>query len=270
MLGLALDRPGADFAERIATTDAVEVRRYLVGEYVPAWRGIVGHDVLAAAAEGDPVAAAALLRDRRYYGGRARESLKTLLPLSAEETRARLAEAVDVFAREVFAPVEAEVTRSLTAARAEANRLAESLSPEALIDRLAAGYRYEREAGLDEVVLVPHSAATPWLLLCQHRNLRVICHPARREEAAAERLLQLGRALSDPGRIAIIERLRGGPASLQELADELGLAKSTVHHHAGQLRAARLIALQGNASRYEYVLEAEGFAAAVQLLSDLR
>src|SRR4051812_21747846 len=50
MLGLALDRPGGDLADRIETADAVEVRRYLVGEHVPAWRAIAGADVLAAAA----------------------------------------------------------------------------------------------------------------------------------------------------------------------------------------------------------------------------
>lgn len=272
LLGLALDVPGeaAGFADLIEATDAIEIRRYLVGEHVPAWRAIVGADTLAAAAEGDHAAGDALLRDRRYYGGRARESLKTLLPLSADETRARLAAAVRAFETEVFAPVEAVTMRTLAEAAATANELAASLPPEALIDRLAGGYRYEREAGLDNVVLIPHTAAQPWLLLCQHRASRVICHPVSTEEPAGERLLQLGRALGDEGRIAILARLRRGPATLQELADEVGLAKSTVHHHAALLRAARLIALQGNASRYVYVLEDDGVATAQRLLEELR
>ncbi len=272
VLGLPLDEPvaAAGLAALVAKTDALELRRYLVGEHVPAWRSAVGADTLAAAAEGDTAAARRLLRDDCYYGGRARESLRTLLPLSPEETRARLVEAVAAYAEEVFAPVEASVTVRLEAAVAHAAELGGSVGDAELIDRLCGGYKYEPETGLGTVVLVPHLAARPWLLLCQHRDARVICHPVEGQAPFAERLVRIGRALGDERRVAIVERLRRGEATLQELADELGLAKSTVHHHVVQLRAARLIALSGNASRYAYVLEEAGFAEAQRLLGELR
>ncbi|MDQ6877159.1 MAG: helix-turn-helix domain-containing protein, partial [Candidatus Dormibacteraeota bacterium] len=40
------------------------------------------------------------------------------------------------------------------------------------------------------------------------------------------------------------------PLSLQELADKLGLRKSTVHHHLAELRAAGLLRVPMGTKRY--------------------
>jgi DNA-binding IclR family transcriptional regulator len=53
-----------------------------------------------------------------------------------------------------------------------------------------------------------------------------------------------------------------GDATLAELAETIGAAKSTTHHHLGLLRRAGLVALTGNARGYAYTLRAGGFAAA--------
>ena len=146
---------------------------------------------------------------------------------------------------------------------AEKRRLAAVLDPYEVIDRAAGGYRYEAEDEFGRVVLVPHVAAAPRILLCQHRDARIICYPATdREQAPAEVLLMLGRALADPKRIAILEQLRSDDATLAQLSSALGLARSTTHYHLGQLRAARLIALRGNATGYRYTLDPAGFEAA--------
>ena len=54
-----------------------------------------------------------------------------------------------------------------------------------------------------------------------------------------------------------------------ELAEEVGLARSTTHHHLAQLRAAGLIVLRGNARSYRYTLDADGVASAESLLGSL-
>jgi DNA-binding transcriptional ArsR family regulator len=136
------------------------------------------------------------------------------------------------------------------------------------------GYAYRREPELDHVVLVPHLAAPPWLLLCQHGSTRIICYPASNgsgdpESELRERALQLGRTLSDEKRIEILRRLATGAATLNELVQETGLAKSTVHHHIAQLRTAGLIAVRGNARGLSYSLSQEGFAAGRTVLSAL-
>ena len=45
------------------------------------------------------------------------------------------------------------------------------------------------------------------------------------------------------------------------------MAKPTAHHHLTQLRAARLITLQGNAPGYSYAVDPAGFAAAERLIA---
>jgi DNA-binding IclR family transcriptional regulator len=51
------------------------------------------------------------------------------------------------------------------------------------------------------------------------------------------------------------------------LAAELGLARSTVHHHLTLLRAAGLVGLRGNPRRYLYALRREAAGEGSALLA---
>ena len=81
-----------------------------------------------------------------------------------------------------------------------------------------------------------------------------------------ERALRLGRALGDERRVRILRRLVAGEASLGELAETAGLAKSTAHHHLAHLRAAGLVTLRGNARGYWYLIRTEGLGEAQALV----
>jgi len=259
LLGLALERP-ADLVGAVRETPADELRRHLVGVHVPAWRALVGGDALEAAAAG----ALALLDHERYYAGEARDSLGLLLPLTAAQTKRRVLAVLERFAAEVFdTNVVPELERDIDAKR----RL--ELPPLQLIEEATAGYRYEPETALDRVVLVPHVAARPWLLLCQHRRTRIICYPLRVGEDLEERTLLLGRALADEGRIRMLRRLAAGDATLIELAETAGVARSTAHHHLAHLRAAGLVTMHGNARAYWFTLRRDGLADARRLLGEL-
>jgi DNA-binding transcriptional ArsR family regulator len=274
LLGLALELPAATdaagFVEAVATLDPAELRRHLVGVHVPAWREVAGAETLERAAAGDPAAAAELLGNDRYYAGRAPEALGPILPLSAARTKRRVVAALRRFLREEFAGREPAVVALLE----EDARAKRALSGEALIAAATGGYVYEPEPELPRVVLIPHVAASPWLLLCQHRDARLICYAVERatrdvEEALGERALALGRALADPRRIRILRRLVAGEASLGELAETAGLAKSTAHHHLSQLRSAGLVTMGGNAAGYWYRLRPDGVREAGALLREL-
>lgn len=274
LLGLALDRRGADasaFVSDVSAVKPLELRRHLLGTYVPAWTRMIGADVLEAAARGDERAAKKLLAHDRYYGGRARESLALLLPLTPAETKRRIVAALRAYADEVLRPEEERLRRELQEEAAAKSLLGESVPGRELITASARGYIYEPEPEFSRVVLVPHVAARPWALLCQHRDARVICYGIARDEldperARADELERLGRALGDSKRVAILLRLRHSQATFAELAEEVGLARSTTHHHLAQLRAAGLIALRGNARGYHYILDRRGFAAAEAVL----
>jgi DNA-binding transcriptional ArsR family regulator len=277
LLGLALELPASldasAFVAAVAHADPRELRRHLVGVHVPAWREVVGAETLERAAAGDGAAAEVLLRDDRYYAGRAREALATLLPLTATQTRHRVVDVLRRYAEEELVPREASVVRLLEENARAQRSLAATLGPDALISAATGGYVYEPEPEFARVVLVPHLAAAPWLLLCQHRDARIICYAAEATvddgEAVAERALRLGRALGDERRIRILRRLAAGEATLAELAEASGLAKSTAHHHLAHLRAAGLVTLRGNARGYWYGLRADGLGEARSLLGEL-
>ncbi len=177
------------------------------------------------------------------------------------------------FADEAFAPREDEVLAALRADVESKRALAARVSPDALISAAARGFVYEREPEASRVVLAPQLAARPWLLLCQHRDARIICYPAEEpleaERDVRERAVLLGRALAEEGRIQILRRLAAGDASLSELTELTGLAKSTAHHHLNQLRAAGLVIVSGNARSYRYSLREEAAVETGTLLAEL-
>lgn len=277
LLGLALEQQREDASTFVASVGAVkplELRRHLLGIHVPAWSELIGADVLERAVRGDGRAAKRLLTHDRYYGGRAHESLAELLLLTPAETKRRVLAALTAYAEEVFRPEEARLRLQLQEEAAAKKHLAASLSARELITASARGYVYEPEPEFGRVVLVPHVAARPWTLLCQHGDARIICYGIDESEldperARADQLERLGRALGDSKRVAILLRLRHSPATFAELAAEVGLARSTTHHHLAQLRAAGLIVLHGNARSYRYTLDSSGLAAAEALLGSL-
>jgi DNA-binding transcriptional ArsR family regulator len=258
LLGLALDEPD-DIVGAVRDLPGAELRRHLAGVYVPAWRTVVGADALERTAAGDP----RLLRHERYYAGRAHDSLALLLPLTPAATKRRVLEVLVRFEAELFDDrVLAELERDAGAKRSL------GVPPEELIEIATGGYRYEPEPELGTVVLIPHVAGRPWLLLCQHERTRIICYPLR-DEGLEQRAVALGRALADDGRIRMLRRLANGDASLAELAEAGGLAKSTAHHHLTQLRAAGLVTMHGNARAYWFSLRPEGLRAARRLIGEL-
>lgn len=277
LLGLALEHAELDaaaFVERVAAVPAAELRRHLVGVHVPAWQVVAGLDTLERAAAGDEGAAAALLANPRYYAGRARDALGTLLPLSAGETKRRLVAALRLFASNVFAPHEAAVVALLQQDARTQRSLTHTVPPEAAVAAITRGYVYEPEPELRRVVLVPHVAARPWLLLCQHEDARIICYPAQDQPRDAEedlvaRAVGIGRALGDERRLHMVRRLAAGEATLAELAEVSGVGKPTAHHHIAALRAAGLVTLRGNARGYWYSLRPQGIAEARRMLGEL-
>lgn len=278
LLGLALELPSTDaraFAEGIARLDPVELRRHLVGLHVPAWVSLVGASTLERAATGDRGAIAKLLAHPRYYASRAADALPPLLKVPPAKTKQRVVAVLRRFSTDVFAPREQEIMAPIVDAAAAARELAATTPTlQALIEKVTRGYLYEPEPELDRMVLVPHIGARPLLLLCQHRDARVICYPVAAERldpeaSLAEQTILLGRALGDGRRVGILRQLAAGDATLDELADAAGLAKSTAHHHLAQLRAAGLVALGGNARGYWYALRADGLAEAQQTIGEL-
>lgn len=269
LLGVPLDLGAPYDAGRLVDAvhrlDPVELRRHLLGAYAWSWSTLGGADTIEAAAGGDRAASRKLLAHARYYGGRARDSLSKLLPLDPEETRTRLAHALEVGAR-LLVDTQAH---GLQAAAAQATTTLASGPLVEAIEQVTAGYRYVPEPEAERVLLVPHVQPEPWLVLAQHRGTRLIVYQARALRGAEERVAALGRALADPKRVEILSLVARGADRVSELVAQTGLARSTVHHHLGALRDARLIDLEGNARAYRYLPRQEALEETLALLSEV-
>jgi DNA-binding transcriptional ArsR family regulator len=275
LLGAALELgalTAGEFVDQLARLDARELREHVVGLHVPAWRSIAGPETLERAAAGDAAAVRRLLRADRYYGGEARRALETVLPLTPQQTKRRILAVLRAWLA-VFGTHERRTVAALEADAKAKRSLARELDPPALIAWATGGFVYEPEPEFRRVALVPHLGGRPWLFLCQHRETRIICYPAAENGAAgrgtSRRAVALGKALGDEQRLAILGRLTRGEASLGELAEAAGLAKSTAHHHLVVLRDAGLVGLKGAARAYRYFLRDDALASSRNLLAEV-
>jgi DNA-binding transcriptional ArsR family regulator len=73
------------------------------------------------------------------------------------------------------------------------------------------------------------------------------------------------KALADERRLRILNMLATGPASLGEVAERIGLAKSTVIHHMRALRTAGLVLITVGDDK-EYSLRPQAIPEAGRLL----
>jgi DNA-binding transcriptional ArsR family regulator len=76
-------------------------------------------------------------------------------------------------------------------------------------------------------------------------------------------------ALGDPNRRAIIELLRTGDQSVQELADALPISRPAVSRHLRLLKQAGLVADRAEGTRRLYRLHDEGIAAVRAYLEEV-
>jgi ArsR family transcriptional regulator, nickel/cobalt-responsive transcriptional repressor len=64
---------------------------------------------------------------------------------------------------------------------------------------------------------------------------------ARLPPATVEAIGEMMEALASPTRIAMLEALRGGEASVQQLADDLDVSHRNASHHAAILRRSGIL-----------------------------
>ncbi len=83
----------------------------------------------------------------------------------------------------------------------------------------------------------------------------LLCYPGADESlegnegAPPARLLRLLKALSDERRLRILRALTKSSATLQELSEQFGVPKTSLHYHLAVLRTTKLIRVSADPSR---------------------
>ena len=252
LLGIVLETPKprtfAAFLERLAATDPVELKLHLFGYYGSSFSHLAGPDVIERAARGDAEARELFLRSLAEFSDK-HETYGELLELGGEEVKARLLDLLPRWYEHVFLPSEPE-WREAAERDAEAKReQARKRSPEQLVELATRGYQYTPAPEIRTLAFFPSWWMRPWVILWEHRGVKLFCYPIAppAEEAGAGSPAELARvykALGDEKRLRLLKRLNDGPLTLGQAATELGLAKSTAHHHLAILRHAGFVSIR--------------------------
>lgn len=250
--------------EWLARSDPVAVRALILAEKFYD----VDPEIRLAAARGEPDAVAHMLAeaDRQKFHEDFCSSLETFLELPAERALPLIVEVLRRTREEAFAEFEDEWKAILERDAASKEPLiASAESTKELIESITNGISYELPTGIRRLVLIPSVSLRPWTLITDRDDTLIVCYPVAEEsihhdpDAPPSWLLAVYRALGDDKRLRLLRRLSEGPATLAELTEHLGLAKSTVFHHIGVLRAAGLVRVlfeEGHVSTYGLRLEA--------------
>jgi DNA-binding transcriptional ArsR family regulator len=249
LLGIVWETPKprtfAAFLERLEATDPMEVKLHLFGHYDTSSQH-VPPAVVEAAAAGDRAAIEEVLGHLAEYSDK-HDLYRTLFELDCGELKARLLDILPRWHREVFAPHEPE-WREAAERDAEAKRaLVARNSPEQLVELATRGYQYAPHPGIRTIAFFPSWFMRPWVILWEHRSTKIFCYPiapAADEGTPIAEVARVYKALGDEGRLKLLRRLSDGPVRLGEAAAELGVAKSTAHHHLAILRQAGFITIR--------------------------
>jgi DNA-binding transcriptional ArsR family regulator len=247
LAGLVRDTEGRSVAKFVAHLRADRVAEVQ--------RVMLSHDrskveLVDAALRGDLAAKRQFLRQSH-----ARPVEKRIIESDAGELARQVADLVELWNRDVFAEIAPSLEPGLRESYRAVLRLKDQLPIERLIIRATRGVEYRVESWIHTVVLVPSLLNRPWVDLAEHRGTKLIFYPAAAAgEGSDAQLADIYKALGDETRLRILRLMASGVTSLTDMAERLGLAKSTVHGHLVVLRGAGITRSVVGAGGKTYVL----------------
>ncbi len=259
LLGLVYTTPKprtvSAFLEHLAATDPVEIRLHLLGYHM---RGhhVADPETIRRAAEGDDGAIEELLAAAAEYADPDKcESLQLAVKRDPAESKRALLKLLTDWSEQVL-PKMAPADPTLAERDAETKReLVKSVPPEQVVERLAPGIQWAPGPEIDRVVLFPAYSPRPWVYMSEYKRAKIFCPPITldRERTPGDpaELVRIYKALGDESRLKLLKRLQEGPISLTDAAQEVGLAKSTTHHHLAILRQAGFVLIREGDDTYK-------------------
>jgi DNA-binding transcriptional ArsR family regulator len=247
-------RTAAAFLDVVAATEPIDLRLHLLGYHM---RGhhLAQPDMIRRAAGGDAAARSELLVLFSDYTDKCHE-FSLLLDLDLDETKAALLELLSGWYEHVFPKISPDFV-ALADRDAEAKReLISSVPPEQVVERVAPGIQWAPGPDIDRVLLFPSYSPRPWVYMSEYKRVKIFCPPITADRTSTAggdpaELVRIYKALGDEGRLKLLKRLQAGPISLADAAQEVGLAKSTTHHHLAILRQAGFVLIQEGDDTYK-------------------
>lgn len=107
---------------------------------------------------------------------------------------------------------------------------------------------YKPDDAIDTILFIPHFHYRPWTISADLPATKVFYYPIHANSIDPDNgynpdtmLVRKYKALGDATRLNLLKRLMEGKQTLHQLAEQLPIAKSTLHHHLKMLKSAGLI-----------------------------
>ena len=259
MLGLVYDCPAPRDVPALITyieaIDPLELRLHMLGYYVRQHRRATPSEIILQAAQGDIEAQRKLLKTSFPDDAEWQRTLRWLLSLEPVATKNLILDILRGWYDEVFCEQEPQIMPILARDVEAKLALKPTHSAEQLIE-IATGWEYVPEPGIQRVVLVPSYISRPWNSDAERYDTVIFIYPVAEESIAADnnvppaRLVKLAKALADERRLRILKKLATGSFTLQEIAEDFGVPKTTMHHHMITLRSAGLVRMNFSNKRW--------------------
>lgn len=235
-----------DFIDHVAAMDPTDLRLALLAMHET---DSAEYKRLApAAAAGDQEAVSDLMalpmvaKHERWA-----QTIHYLLALEPHETAGLITGAMRGVHADVFRTYESEFRPILERDIAAKREMAERLSTERFVELATNGISIEKQGYRRPILLIPTIVGRPWVIFTESARRLIMGYPVADEYMEADPdapptwLIKTYKALGDERRLRILRRLSHGSTSLHELAHELDVSKSTLHHHMMLLRSAGLV-----------------------------
>jgi DNA-binding transcriptional ArsR family regulator len=214
----------------------------LAAAFIEEFGWSAGEETVAGAQAGDPEAMEAVVDGCKPH---LRENVQRLLQVGSD-LGPRLA-ALSRSIRSMYGERGDNWATAIERSAISTSQLAEVMAPRDLVEYITSGLDFEIPLGMTRLIAVPSVTLRPWTLVTEFGDALIVSysvdddHMNADPESAPGWLVRYHKALGDGRRLRILRHLAQQPATLAQLTEMLGLAKSTVFHHIGVLRSAGLV-----------------------------
>ena len=213
-------------------------------------------------AEGRAEVSAAMGVDRA-----ARRAVDRVLRTEPDALKAELLAILHDWAGRVFPRLATDALAAIERDRLAKDRLLAEKPGQGVLTAATNGVTFTPSPWVTGIVIVPTVALRPFIVPTELRHTAVfVCSVADEALdvdplAPPRRLVKTAAALGDELRLRMLRVLQGEELSASEIAERIGVERTSLHHHLGILRSAGLLTIRDEGERgWRYALREDAIA----------
>jgi DNA-binding transcriptional ArsR family regulator len=257
-------RGAEDLTAALEAIDADALKRRLLSAESPLNRTMVSDGAIERAIAGD---AEARTEVRSAFGldRTARQAIDRVLELRSDAVKSELMAIVRDWADRVFPRFATDALAAVERDRIAKDEQLATMPGQAVLTAATNGVSFNPSPWVAEIAIVPTVALRPFLVPTELRETSIfVCSVADEAldvdpTAPPRRLVKAAAALGDELRLRVLHMLRDEDLNASEIAERLGVERTSLHHHLGILRSAGLLTIRDEGERgWRFALREDG------------